>query len=356
MRGQSTDTPTYTLLELHAALQNLGVLDTLLHNLQSQIVRELVTPIVTLQTLSADDYKAEDDVLQFKEDNDLSLTGVISGLRFIVQFVQRNICPRSTTDMPEFLSSFSETIYQQALETLIIPSVPENLNAFPLWLDQVEQCARWEEEGPVGVGGGILRRFLDSQVAVKWLASHRAVGLLETRKLVFEGWRGWDGRLEEVNVGVGHPPKADIESTEEGWGFDGDLPENEANSASAKIFNDEGDGWDFDDIAPAPPAASPPSTRLAKPAREAKRLGKRITSKQPPAVASHEALSETSNDDQPSFQPSIDNARRPLQTDSTSPKPEGKVSNSILVSVAVDAALELLSRRLLEFRQLEDLR
>lgn len=349
----SASNHTYTIAELNEALCQLGILDQLLSQLQAQILRELVVPVVSSRTLVVEGYHSGDRELRFVERASASATDVVSGIRDLIQFMT-NALPSSLAVVNSFLSSFSEAVYQQVLKEVIIPSMPRDLSKLPPWLSDVEQCVSWEQEGPADLHKRVLQRFLAGQAGGNWLAGHRAAGFLEARSLVYEGWKSWDFRLEETKTADSPPPMKDDDGNDEGWGFDDDLQP----SDPAPVSVDDGSGWDFDDLATVPTNLTP--TPLAKPAREAKRLGKKLSSKHASASASQEALidaegvqgsppPQTSEPDSPSA--------KPVARASATPDPETQASNSsVRVSVATDAALLLISTRLLELQKIENLR
>ena len=100
-------------------------------------------------------------------------------------------------------------------------------------------------------------------------------------------------QAQEKPKGEHIPPGKEDESmdADEGWGFDESAqagpssprasfkvpngPEHSSETANLSVTDGEVDGWDFDDTA-APLAPSPPKPVIAKPAREAKRLGKKV--------------------------------------------------------------------------------
>lgn len=350
----SATNQTYTIAELNEALCHLGILDQLLSQLQAQILRELVVPVVSSRTFVVEGYHSGDRELHFVERAGASATDVVSGIRDLVQFMT-NALYSPLAVVTSFLSSFSEAVYQQVLKEVIIPSMPHDLSELPPWLGDVEQCVSWEQEGPGDSHTRVLERFLAEQAGGNWLAGHRAAGFLETRSLVYEGWKGWDFRLEDTKTAASPPPMKEDGGNDEGWGFDDDLQPSDPASVSVN----DGSGWDFDDLATVP--ANPAPAPLAKPAREAKRLGKKLSSKHASASASQEALvvvqgvqgslppQETSEPDSP--------RAKPVVRASATPEPETLVSNSsVRVSVATDAALSLISTRLLELQKIEDLR
>lgn len=350
----SSTTRSYTIAELNAALQGLGILEQMLSQLQAQILRDLVAPVIASQTLVSEGFQTGNDVLRFSQKDGASLTDVVSGIRDLVQFME-NAFSSPLKAVTSFLSSFSEALFQQVLQQIIDPSMPRELSKLPPWLTDVDQCALWEQEGPENSNSLVLRRFLDEQAGNNWLARHRAAGLLETRSLVYEGWKNWDFRVEERKTEVSSLEEAGGDANEEGWGFDDDL--NSPNPALAS--SEGGDGWGFDDLASTPvePAPAP----KVKAAREAKRLGKKLSSKHASATTSQETLVEDGNPQGASPQPTNSELDAPLARTGSgkpaSPEPGApKGTSSVRVSVATDAALSLLSSRLLELQEVESLR
>ncbi|EKC97779.1 hypothetical protein A1Q2_07978 [Trichosporon asahii var. asahii CBS 8904] len=330
--NHSALTQSSTIAELCEALQGLDILGQCLAQLQTRILRELVTPLVSSRSLVSEGYGSELRELRFKQKGDASLIEVVSSIRDLVRFVTHAL-PSPLEAVSSFLSTFSEALYHRVLQEVVIPSIPRELNKLPPWLSDVRQCASWERGESEDSHKQVLQRFLDDQAGTRWLESHRAEGLLETRSLVFDGWKDWDFRLEETKRPTSSRPEENAIERDDGWGFDDEpsiLPANE-------------DGWDFDDLAPIPTDSIPAPS--VKPAREAKRLGKKLSSKH--ASASQEALLNARE-----LQRAPTPSAPPLHPEEAVAAPK----SSVRVSVATSAALSLLGARLRELQDIESLR
>lgn len=352
---------TYTIGELSEALDRLGILEQLLSKLQAQVLRDLVIPALSPQMLVAEGYQPGNKTLHFRARVDASLTDRVAAIRDLIRFMEDTFSsPGTTAAVSAFLSSLSDALYRQVLHEMIIPAMPRELSKLPSWLRDIEQCADWEDSGPGDSRKRVLQTFLAGEAGNNWLACHRAAGLLETRSLVYEGWKEWDYRLEETDTEASSLPRGGGDGNEEGWGFDEELDVGSPPPAQAHS-DGGGDGWDFDDLQPATAQPERPAPApLAKPAREAKRLGKKLHPKHTSAAASQEALAESADAQRcPPSPPTVDTVQRAGSTPRTSlpPSPEETwMSNSsIRVSVATDTALKLLSSRLLELQTLESL-
>ncbi|KAK4683475.1 hypothetical protein P7C73_g6781, partial [Tremellales sp. Uapishka_1] len=87
------------------------------------------------------------------------------------------------------------------------------------------------------------------------------------------GW-GFDEDEESKSKDKG----GEVDTQDDGWGFD-DSTSKAGPSKSDDLANaasPEGDGWDFEDVSMTSTAPPPPIVKPAKPAREAKRLGKKV--------------------------------------------------------------------------------
>lgn len=331
---------TYTVAELINALRGLGILDQLLSQLQDQMLRELVAPLVTSRSLVSEGYNPGDKLLRLERKEGATLTEIVSCIRDLVRFTEDALsCPLEAVNL--FLSSFREALYQRVLREVVIPSMPYELGELPPWLSDVGQCASWEKESAGDSNKLVLQSFLEDQAGSRWLMGHEAEGLLETRSLVFDGWKDWDFRLEEVNPTVYPRTEEKVggntEGDDDGWGFDDELQPHDPPAS-----NTSDDGWDFDDTTSVP--ADPVPTLQAKPAREAKRLGKKLSSKHASAAASQEALVDNSG---AQTLPSRQDAH---SSGVTTP------NSSVRISVAADAAMSLLKARLAELQDIESLR
>lgn len=357
--GTPATDQTYGLAQLCEALQDVGILQQLLSQLQAKMLRDLVDPILSSRSLVPEGYRAGDRKLRFASELGASLTDLVSGIRDLFDFTKAAFSKSQGLGVvTSFLSSFRIALYEQVLATLVIPSMPRNLAELPPWMEEVTRCASWEQESAGNSSTLVLHRFLAEQLGRDWLACHWAAGLLDTRSLVYEGWRSWESRVEQRNSDVGATSKADVDGTEEGWGFDDDLHHVDPAPVRSQP-NEDGDGWDFDDLAPATPASAPAPLAKPKPAREAKRLGRKLASKHAPAVPSQDTSIDFSDSQvamQPSGAPDVPHVVHEGRG-SASPQPEAVApSSTVRVSVAVDTVVAFLSSKLLELQEAETLR
>ena len=221
---------------------------------------------------------------------------------------------------PEVRSSWASihsAVMQTTLDKVILPAMPTSLSTVPTWLDLVRSAVEIEEAQ--GKSEEIVKRFFDHTAGEAWANQRRKRIAEEVRRLVLGGWGGWEAKeaerekeismVVEVEVDELEPiestelakPTEKVESKETdafGWGFD-DSPKAEmkedplvegdgwdfddspqAGPSSPRKENnghneEAADGWDFDDPIETPPVEQPKPI-LAKPAREAKRLGKKV--------------------------------------------------------------------------------
>jgi centromere/kinetochore protein ZW10 len=204
---------------------------------------------------------------------------------------------------------------------------------------QAVQIERQHSQTIEAQGQAIIEPFFVEEAGKAWANAKRRVNAEAVRKLILGGWLGWESRqaerekelvmvveveVEEEDLRNNQEPSGtrshsgesrrkevangwgldeeqsqktdkspddgindDSMDVEEGWGFEG---EHEAGPSSPKRPSDttglsstdeldEGEGWDFEDpvAAPSQPAIEPPAPIIAsKPAREAKRLGKKV--------------------------------------------------------------------------------
>jgi len=203
---------------------------------------------------------------------------------------------------------------------MILTSLPPTLEALQPWLDVVEFAAEREVRFDAP---DIIGKFMREEVGKAWAEGRRRSVIEEVRGMIIGGWSGWEGvekeyareviSVEEVEVEdedesaisgskiessntpssakediiMAEPQRSEVE--EEGWGWD-ETPlagpssprkvTTNTNGHSHSREKSVGDGWDFDapnaSIQANPVDAPPAAAKPAKPAREAKRLGKKV--------------------------------------------------------------------------------
>jgi hypothetical protein len=266
----------------------------------------------------------------------LQSTAVLDGVSSFLSFVQTAMLPN--TSLPEVQAFWSEVraaTLQATLDSVLLPAMPSSLSTIPKWLELVHLALKIEEARPAENDQQLVKHFFESQAGEAWAKQRRGRVAEEVRKLVLGGWGGWEAREAErekevsivVEVEVDDEPerqpqpqqtsgevekdddafgwgfddspkastksvpadipgdgaKAPEEEAEDGWGFDTTVAgpsttrESPKKNGTATPSADEatGDGWDFEDPI-AEPDPEPPKPVLAKPAREAKRLGKKV--------------------------------------------------------------------------------
>ena len=239
-----------------------------------------------------------------------------------------------------FLAEINTAILEQVLEQVILSSMPAALSSVPSWLEIVHDALGVEEKHLVQGQRAVIKPFFETRAGEAWANQRRQRVDEDVRKLVIGGWGGWEAREAErekditmvVEVEVEPEPEGDVtlagNGTAEGgegddsfgWGFD-DEKDKKGSSTDVSMFTaddgaqpsaasnvaaeDDGwgfgeeetettasapepapappsdepaeDGWDFDDPMGAPePVAPAPPPPTAKPAREAKKLGKKV--------------------------------------------------------------------------------
>lgn len=213
--------------------------------------------------------------------------------------------------------------------------MPSSLPAVPKWLELIHRALDIEEKHSADEFKAIVKPFFEVEAGRAWANQRRCRVAEEARKLIVGGWGGWEAkeaeREREVTVVVEVEVDDEVEAAsaiekeeenpdafgwgfeddsaakkevaetvpsagaagesddanmdaEDGWGFDESAQAGpssprtaptEPNGRTANSDEGEGDGWDFDDTTAAP-APEPLKPVLAKPAREAKRLGKKV--------------------------------------------------------------------------------
>jgi centromere/kinetochore protein ZW10 len=247
---------------------------------------------------------------------------VLSDTSTLLQFAANTVFPSSTPPIPEresFLSELRHATNTAVLDFVLLPSMPSSVPSVPGWLDLLLQAVDSEASLPGVSGNEVIKPFFESEAGSAWASQRRRSVAEEVRKLITGAWGGWEAveaerekeitvvvevEVEEDNLGWGFedktkPPKTKPVEPEpaaktsdagemqvdedEGWGFEyganaglsSSHQESAMNGDAAGPSEDaetEGDGWDFEISEPTAPEPVP----VARPAREAKRLGRKL--------------------------------------------------------------------------------
>ncbi|RSH89597.1 hypothetical protein EHS25_002148 [Saitozyma podzolica] len=239
-----------------------------------------------------------------------------------------------------FIHDLRHAIYTAVLEHVILPAMPSSLASIQGWLDLLLQAVDCEGGSPGEGAEAVIQPFFANEAGSAWANQRRRRVAEEARKLVLGGWGGWEAvvkdREKEVTVVVeveveeealpavsasdhakektdddefgwgfedesspskvqttqknghgnnGEGQVMDVDAAaneEEGWGFDEPdqagpssprLDQNQQAADKASISDEAGgEGWDFDMEETPVPKPAP----VVKPAREAKKLGKKL--------------------------------------------------------------------------------
>ncbi|WVQ85149.1 hypothetical protein IAT38_007314 [Cryptococcus sp. DSM 104549] len=333
----SSQPAPYPLSQLYTALSELSLLPSLLQTLQTRLLRDIITPLVSSQWRTVRSSTDELSSLRMEKSAGRLPEEVLEEVKGVLEFISSTILPSGSvpTVRETFISQITSSTFQTLLAHLILPSIPSSLSTLPPWISTLQHAVDAEtlllEDQP-----GVIIPFFQEKAGTEW-AQQRRYGLADAvRRLVLKGWGGWEGvekqKDREVKVWVEVEVSDDEES---GWGLDDDketkggVVNGKGVEAVAKnggadngeVGGDadasmEGDGWGFDEgepskppaqsvIPPAPevaaepeeeadgwdldpspvqsPPAAPsppkPTAAPAKPVREARRLGKRVAKK-----------------------------------------------------------------------------
>ena len=244
----------------------------------------------------------------------------------ILVFIGTTVFPDSPAALPDreaFLSELRTATLQVVLDRCLLPAMPTAMASVPAWLETVHAAVEVETKliGSTSTAA-IIQPFFAAAAGPAWAAQRRRRVAEEVRRLIISGWGGWEAIeaesekevvvMEEIEVddeddvdervnGKGEDDDMDF-----GWDFDdekkasspGQLGSEHVNGTAMDVDQESGDwgltddtapagpskprqsppiepnsdGWEFDDVALSPPrpAAQP------KPAREAKRLGRKV--------------------------------------------------------------------------------
>lgn len=338
-----TDAPTpYALSHIYTTCSRLGILRPQLQSLATRIKRDIVTPLLdsgSTYRIHPPSHSGGDELrLHLIPGPDkASPSEIISSLHTLLDFLTHSVFPSDTqvTERNPFLTDLTSTMLSSLLHDVLIPSMPSTISDIPQWLSILGEAASLESSSTLPTGQWVIRPFIDRQAGEEWVNSRRRQAAEHVKRLVLDGWGGWDAkevkREKEVRVMVEAEVDVPLEQYERtqgkettegmaegaeeeghGWGFDSPVqekadlksepdkpsspqlePKQEAEETDAWGFDDDpasptstftsvpktreegDDGWDFDLIPDEPkPVAQP--VKPGKPVREAKKLGKKV--------------------------------------------------------------------------------
>lgn len=326
--------PPYSVSQVYSTLSAFGTLTSTLNTLRTKIVRDVLPLLVGGEWKASQDISEMTSTFRLEKVDKQRPAGILQNVSSLLSFINTTISPPSKTPLPErdiFLADVQSSIFRSVLDNVLITSMPSSLSAIPTWLETVHSALDLEQQYSVGDQVAVIGPFFETQAGETWANQRRRRVGEDVRKLIIGGWGGWEAREAErekevvmvVEVEVDEPDPTDVAGESNGtkakdddgfgWGFDDEKEaEKEAEPKSTKEtaidvdadewgFDDTpqagrssprqspkvsngkhstedesmGDGWDFEDPVAAP--ASPPKpVATPKPAREAKRLGKKV--------------------------------------------------------------------------------
>jgi len=263
-------------------------------------------------------------------------SAILDDVSALLCFIDGHVFPPLDTlaaERKSFVAEIHSAVFQAVLDNVILTAMPSSLPAISKWLELVHRALDIEEKHSADESRAIIKPFFETAAGEAWANQRRRRIAEEARKLIVGGWGGWEAkeaeREKEVTVvvevevtdedvpaeqngdsqdafGWGFEDDAskqtstseapmiapsrtsetadDSTELDDGWGFDDSakagpssprIPTKTSNGHPTQTEEVEGDGWDFEDAA-VPPIPEPPKPVLAKPAREAKRLGKKV--------------------------------------------------------------------------------
>lgn len=310
------DSPAYSLEELYIALSRLQALSDPIRQLQTQIIKELVGPVLSGTCTVKEESGDTPLTLRLVSTTQRKSSDILADLSTLFSYIASTIFPpiSNTSETRNlFLTGLHSSTSELLLSTLIIPAIPTSLDDLPTWLDTVKSAADFESStGTQEVKLNSVRAFYDDRAGLAWANLRRSRIGDQVRRLITSGWEGWEAipisRDKEISVvvevevededpeditmdiprtqdGPESAPTSTFETKVEsatndeegGWEFEEPSPQAEAGPSSPRRTSTEeaDDGWAFDDDLSAPTPAPVP-IKAPKPTREAKKLGKKV--------------------------------------------------------------------------------
>jgi hypothetical protein len=283
-----------------SSLSTLGLLSPLLSNVQSQLLKQIVKPLVqsyaTGQNLVVRKEQGPTTRLWLAAD---ASDGPWDSIRLILDTLS-TFLPSSNSE----IASFHRHIVSETLTTirdaLLLPllSRPDSTDA-PSAIDtltrsvaMVQSAATFEES--LATSSRVIRDFAENRAGSVYVGARKSYVLKRVRDEVVDKWGKWQSvvvererilDVPEVKPSEKSAAKAaeekpvEVEKVatleEDGWAFD-DEPIVPAPSVESATSTSDADGWGFDDddmtTAKAPPIVAP------KPIRQARKIGKKSKS------------------------------------------------------------------------------
>lgn len=310
------DSPAYSLEDLYNALSRLQALSDPIRQLQTQIIKELVGPVLSGTCTVKEESGDNSQTLRLVSSMQRTSSDILSDLSTLFSHIGSTVFP-PISNISEtrnlFLTGLHSSTSALLMSTLILPAIPTSLDDLPAWLDTVKSAAEFESStGTQDVKLNSVRAFYDDRAGLAWANLRRSRIGDQVRRLIISGWEGWEAvsisRDKEISVVVEievededpeditmviprtqDEPESATTSTSEtkvesatndeegGWEFEEPSPQAEAGPSSPRRTSTEeaDDGWAFDDDLSAP-APAPVPIKAPKPTREAKKLGKKV--------------------------------------------------------------------------------
>ncbi|WWC67147.1 uncharacterized protein I206_101054 [Kwoniella pini CBS 10737] len=297
---KSAASPHYPLSELYSALSQQGLLGQLLTSLSSRIQKDIIHPIVTSShrvSLSSADRLS---ILRLEATTSTTAYTILEDIKTTLNFIFNTILPPSV-DLPErrtFVSSLTNSVFQSILNSLILPTLPQNLSELPDWLNTLQQAV--EVESIFSGADRIIKHFFETEAGTSWAQRRRYAVSDEVRQLILSGWGGWEStekeqdkevvQYVEVEIEDNHAAYSlesqdismkDVNGAEDfGWGFEEptsksiDDTSQKASSSHGQIAQNEDvsmedDGWGFDGS--IEPVAGPSSSSKPPPISDSRK-------------------------------------------------------------------------------------
>ncbi|WVR03235.1 hypothetical protein IAU60_000226 [Kwoniella sp. DSM 27419] len=331
--------PSYTLAQLLASLSHLALLRPLLAQLSNKLSKEVIQPVISGSWRPSRSETDGSVILSLDHASQQPPSEILDNVKTVLNFIGSAVIPSASCDEREtFLEELNTSTFRHVLHDLILPAMPANLARVEQWSKVLAKAI--EVETAFAPSTAIIKPFFEQEAGKQWAQKRRYAVADQVRSLILSGWGGWENALKErqkdtfvyvevevdeaaenhlssgnidhsaissqfsshedshAGAGLSQNQKEtqfttqDVTMEDDGWGFDesatpaaGPSTSPTRHKVDAPVHEDqEMDGWDLDPapasapIKPASPpkAAQPVAAKTAKPAREAKRLGKKL--------------------------------------------------------------------------------